>query len=775
MAALACGAVLAVAVAPLVPIEALGWAGAALIAASLAAPRLAPELIGAALGAWAVATLPPGPVLDGPYTVQGVVVGAAVGNAADVTLTRVARPGGSFTPIAGRVRARFPAGAPAPGTAVIAFGHAGPYEPSALPGEPDPARNATRARVATLLRVRTWAPLGGTPRRPDPFRDARHAGILRALALGDRAELDDATWRLLRDTGTAHLVSISGSHVGVIALGFGGTAAVLLRALGRFLPRGLPLAPAWAFGAAVAAAYAIATGAPVSAQRAAGMLVLAAAARTLGRDADPLSLLGAAAVLVLVADPAAIGTAGFQLSFGALLGLIRVTPWLLRFLPPDRPAPVVWLARATAATVGATVGTFPAAAWWFQHLSVTTVPANLIAVPWVGFVVLPAAVVGAFVPGPVGGVAVRLADLAVGGLLAGLRPLAVDGLGVAVGPVGAVALSLPLVRPSRLAAVLAVVLLLATVPSPAVREGVRVTFLDVGQGDAALVEADGRAWLVDGGPPSGRVAQWLRRRGTRRLEAVIASHGHPDHAGGLVEVLDAVRVGAVWVPDGEGLGELCAAAARRRVPVFVRPPGAVPAPADVLQWSLNDRSLAVVLGGVLFPGDAEAAGEQALVAAGVGPVDVVKIPHHGSRTSSTPALIAATRPVIAVASAGRGNRYGHPHDAVLARWAAAGASVWRTDRDGTVEVTLRDDGVFVRTHRAGRGWSAPVQVAAGPGGAAARRAPTKNTISAAAATTSDTPCENDSTCPSHASRNQPRVASPRRNSLSVRAEAYSVR
>ncbi|MBW2254034.1 MAG: ComEC/Rec2 family competence protein, partial [Deltaproteobacteria bacterium] len=607
--------------------------------------------------------------------------------------SRWARAGEGWHDTSGRVRVRFPGRAPSPGTPVLVTGRARPVGGSVLPGEPDPVRGATRSRIHTEVRAARWARLGGRSRAADRFSRARHGGVFRALVTGDRSGVDPATWLLLRRTGTAHLLAISGFHVGLVALAAALGVRVLLRAGAVLRPEGFSEAPAWIVGAIVGVGYAVFVGAPHSAQRAAGLLLLLCLARVLGRKPAPLHLLAVVAAMQLAVDPAAIASPGFQLSYGAIVGMVQVTPRLLAYLPPDTPRPVTWAVGTAAATVGATVGTLPAAAWWFQEVAPLSPVANLFAMPAVALGILPCAAVAGFGPEFLAVPALWVADLLFSTLCAVLGLLAVSPWTPAVGPMGALLLCALLLVPRRPGLCMGV-LMVALGLRVQVHRGLVVTVLDVGQGQAVLVEhADGRRWLVDGGRPGRRVLKWLRRQGVRDLDVVVATDLAIDHTGGLVPVLEELEVDQLWLPAGREIPELEEVAGRRGIPIIRQPEPC-------------GGSLAVTAGTgrawVLFPGDLRAEGEGLRLPAS--PPAVLLVPRHGSRALSHDAVLRAGAPRIGVISAGRANPFGHPHPEVLERYRMLGVALFRTDHDGTVRVHLRDDRAEVRSWRPGAGW-----------------------------------------------------------------------
>jgi competence protein ComEC len=268
----------------------------------------------------------------------------------------------------------------------------------------------------------------------------------------------------------------------------------------------------------------------------------------------------------------------------------------------------------------------------------------------------------------------------------------------------------------------------------------RVTFLDIGQGDAAVIEAPGgRVMLIDGGgvrdglfDTGARIVEpFLRARGIDRIDIVALSHPHPDHLNGLFRVIERFDVGAFWSSGDDGHNpeyrRLIASARDRGIgipevvetalggaavvplgPFESDPTGRgerIGAPAGL---SVNDASLVLRLAfagrGVLFAGDLEADGEGELAGRrDVGQVvaaDVLKVPHHGSRTSSSPELIAAVMPALAVISLGWRNQFHFPAPEVVARYAARGTRVLRTDRDGAIVVVISPAGqLTVRCER----------------------------------------------------------------------------
>jgi competence protein ComEC len=514
---------------------------------------------------------------------------------------------------------------------------------------------------------------------------------------------------LLAKTGTAHLLAISGLHVAMVASG--AVAGCFL-----FSPfyKGLGFAGQRALlavvGTLAALSYTALAGWPVSAVRASWMTLGGLWTAVLARGLRPGNLLALAALAVVVGEPARLGTAAFWLSFGAVVGMIGWVPVFRARLPSGR-----WkfLSGGLSVTLAALLGCLPVSAWLFQDLPLMAPVANLLAVPLVGFLCVPGALLGLLgVP-----FATEVGDLGLGVLLGWLRLCVGPVFHPAVGPVGALGLLVAVLLPRHPGA--AVILLGLSLGLRLHPRGVlSATFLSVGQGNATLVELpEGERVLVDGGPPSREVLHWLRRRGISRLDEVVASHAHPDHVGGLQPILESLEVGVLrlprWpFPEETALLELVATARERSVLVRTGDTQAGlfevlhPTPREAMELDANDGSLVLrfAFGNthLVLPGDIEARGEAALLPAAQA-TRWLLAPHHGSRTSSMCALVKKWSPAHVVMSAGEGNRFGHPSPEVMARY--RGARIHRTDRHGTVQ--LVSDGTTERFRSWRRpGWSA---------------------------------------------------------------------
>ncbi|HEU4326736.1 MAG TPA: MBL fold metallo-hydrolase [Roseiflexaceae bacterium] len=271
----------------------------------------------------------------------------------------------------------------------------------------------------------------------------------------------------------------------------------------------------------------------------------------------------------------------------------------------------------------------------------------------------------------------------------------------------------------------------------------RVHFIDVGQGDSVLIETpDGHTMLIDGGYGGSGALEYLRQQGIAAIDVMVATHPHADHIGGLVDVLRAMPVGAVWTSGASHttatFEQFLDAIAEARAPYHEARRGERIAvgelSAEVLRsvpeaHELNDTSLVLRLehGRVsfLFTGDAERPSEDELLreARERLPATVLKVGHHGSATSSSPAFLEAVRPEVAIYSAGRGNSYGHPHASTVRGLEAVGARVYGTDTGGTVVVSSDGSSYRVAEARAAEPAAPVVPAPAAPAAPTATPAP----------------------------------------------------
>lgn len=552
------------------------------------------------------------------------------------------------------------------------------------------------------------------------------AAMVEALLLARKEGLDAATRDRFARAGLSHVLAISGLHVGVIF----GLVLTLASALRRARNQAVLL------GAVAAVAYVGFIGAPHSAVRAVLMIVLFAASRLLQRPADPLALLGSAALIISVVDPLAVLDVGFQLSFAGATGIVVLRRPLEAMLPSGIPR---WIRSMLVASVAATLTTTPVAAYHFGRVAPIGVLANLLGIPLVTLAV-PATSLALIVDAcwaPAGAFLAPGAAVILGALDAvATTASAVPGGHAAVTRGAALALGLAaliaslesrrLLRASRSQLVLAATAAAILLTGPGLLVPGRVLelhMLDVGQGDAIAIRSPAGRWiLVDAGPRSerydagkARVVPFLLRHGARRLEALVLTHPDADHIGGAAAVLDAMRVGAVLDP-GQAAGkpmylELVGQAGASGMTWFAARAGRLLELDDVriellhpddgvLDASESGNDVSVVLRVVygnfsaLLLGDAPAAVEHWLIDryGAELDVDVVKIGHHGSATSTSTALLQETTPELALVSVGRRNRYGHPDEGVLARLHEASVRVMRTDRHGSVLVRASADG-----------------------------------------------------------------------------------
>lgn len=598
------------------------------------------------------------------------------------------------------------------------------------PGWMDGEKHAMAQRITAVGYVRTREAVereGGrrgidgwrdvVAERIDTVVDSDASRYVRALAIGDTRALGDLDWEALRATGLTHLIAISGFHVGMV----GGFFALLATGLWWCVPALARVTPR-PQGAAVVAllastGYAAVAGWELPTVRTVLMIAVVAVARLARRQLRIADALAYAATAVVLVDPMAVLSAGFWLSFAGVA-------WLVWCLPDARD-----LSAARGLVVSqwvATLGLLPLTATLFGQASLAGPIANLVAIPWWSLVVVPLALVGTglealhsgagdwawqaaawafalswplferlaaspfalwWLPEP-HALALPLALLAAFWML---LPRGVPGKALAA------LLWLPLLWPDR------------QLPTPGAAEAV---VLDVGQGLAVLVRTATHTLLYDTGPavPDGFdagervVVPALHALGVRRLDAIVVSHGDADHAGGFAAVQRRFAAPVVFAPQWDrvpGAAPCLAGSAWQADGVtfrFLHP--------DVYFPAFRNPSSCVLRvdtahGALLLPGDIDAVVERLLVHrdAAALQADVVVAAHHGSRSSSDPAFVAATGARHVLMSAGHGNRFGHPHAPVAERWAGAGSAVLGTATGGALRIRIDADGPAVEAQR----------------------------------------------------------------------------
>jgi competence protein ComEC len=575
---------------------------------------------------------------------------------------------------------------------------------------------------------------------------AREAELARGFVLGEDERLDERTREDFRRAGLGHLLAVSGQNVTLLAL-------LAMPLLGAF---GIPLRERLLWVLALIAVYVPVAGAGPSIQRAGVMGAVGVLATLGGRRGSRLYALALAALVTLAIDPGIAADVGWQLSFAAVLGILLLASPLRGAVAARLGAGPWWraLAEGIAVTVAATLATAPLIAHHFGTLSTTTLLANLLALP----AVAPAMWLGmcgaglAQVPGaPVellNGVNALLlayiaqvaswcaapgwAELRVhlggSGLIAAYLALAVAaGLCARLGRARRLATARARAVPGRgregtkagpafaaataLAAAVALVLLWSggggTGAEPL--RGLRVEVLDVGQGDAILLRPAGApAVLVDGGPPGAGLARKLEAAGVDGLGAAVVTHDQSDHAAGIEELLGRFPVRRLLFAHLDRRVVAAAAAAgaepervaagqevrsgRLRLRVLWPPAELLAAPGGQ-----DPNQLALVIeaewGGfaMLLAADAEAEA----VPIDPGPIDILKVAHHGSDDGGLAALLERTHPKLAVISVGEGNPYGHPTPGTLATLDRHRVPTLRTDRDGDVVIAVESGSMRV--------------------------------------------------------------------------------
>jgi competence protein ComEC len=559
------------------------------------------------------------------------------------------------------------------------------------------------------------------------------APFVNALAIGDRGAMSISQRKLLAESGLAHLFAISGLHLGLVAsLLYLGSRSIYLRSFAsrlgiparRLLP---PLLLPLLYG------YMILTGSAISTVRALIMLAAVTILCVVSRRTRPIDVLVAAAFLILATDPLALFEPSFQLSIAGAGGIILLLPIWQPYLEKT-PSIVRYALTLFAVTLSASLATMPFVLLHFHTLAPAGLLLNLLAVPLVSLLLVPLTLVAVILT-LINPAASTFCFQLISAIMVPFtqfveKCLSIDLLSartVFMAPstliffstLALFAVSLKYIRQRTIIATTALFISLAltTVPGITKDDELTVYALDVGQGDATILQMpSGKNYLIDGGGlyserfDTGErlVAPTLGYLGIDQLDAVILSHDHPDHRKGLAYLLRNFPVKAFWssTPETGIHPSLLKPIQEKQIPTRQFQPGWQQANnesnLDVFvpgntSTRLNDHSLVLYArhgsDGLILTGDLEKTGIEELAASSVpGPVTLLKLPHHGSRRSDPSMLLNKYRPKLAFSSIGTNNRYGLPHSTVLATLTNASVPLQRTDRDGTIRLTSKGQG-----------------------------------------------------------------------------------
>ncbi len=544
--------------------------------------------------------------------------------------------------------------------------------------------------------------------------DPHDAALLRAFTVGDTRGLDQRDWALARANGIPHLIAISGFHVGVVAV-LGSWLLLALYWLRPGLALRLPAVQARAVGALLlAGGYAALAGFGLPTVRTLLMIAVVAGARCGRRHAGGTHALALALLAILLCDPLAVLSAGFWLSFVGV-------SFLMLCLDGQGRGWLGFLRELSAGQWVMSLSLLPLTLWFFGEASLVGALSNLVAVPLVSFVIVPCALLGTallalcpLLATPVLRLAAHLAHAqwwllqqmaewpGAHWYLPEVRPWA-----LVLATLGALWLCMPRGMPARLLGLLLFLPLLWPPASPPEQGGFKLWVLDVGQGLAVALQTRSHALVYDAGAryPSdfdlgeAVVVPSLHALGIARLDRLVISHADNDHAGGAGAVAAAFPEAQRYAGEPERMALPMQSCVAGQSWSWDGVDFRVLHPAAGSSGKGNDRSCVLLVSGrggsLLLTGDISARVEP-MVASALGvasPPLVLLAPHHGSKSSSSAAFIGATRPVLALISAGWRNRFGHPHAEVLQRYAEAGVPWLNTAEQGAIEVDFPAAGV----------------------------------------------------------------------------------
>jgi competence protein ComEC len=568
-------------------------------------------------------------------------------------------------------------------------------------------------RMREAIRAHFQQVLGASP----------YAGVLSALAIGDQSSIPASQWQIFTRTGVNHLISISGLHITMLA-GLGFTLCYWLWRRSTYLTLWLPARKAATVaGLLVAIAYALLSGYGVPAQRTVYMLSTMAAAMWLSRNIAPSQLLAAALLVVLLLDPWAVISPGFWLSFGAV-GLIF-------YISSNRLGAKHWLREYVQVQWAMSIGLIPLLLAMFQQISLVSPLANIFAIPLVSFVVVPLTLLGALLPFDW---ILTLAHGCMSLIMQALEwlnqlPSAVweqhapPAWSVGVGMLGVLWILLPRGFPARWLGIIFLLPLFLLQPAAPASGSLRLTIFDVGQGLAVAAQTTNHTLMYDSGPGFNSEANSgnrillpaLRGMGIAHLDTLMLTHNDADHTGGALSLMQDMPIDLLSssLPDDSPILQQAAAQTIRcrdgqhwawdNVNFEVLHPSAESYADDTIKN--NDRGCVLRISSgqntVLLAADIEKKSETRLLQLHPDKLrsTLLVVPHHGSKTSSSPHFVSAVLPGYAIFTAGYRNHFGHPKAEVVARYQEAGSELLRSDRDGAILVEMNQNTLEIQKYR----------------------------------------------------------------------------
>lgn len=548
----------------------------------------------------------------------------------------------------------------------------------------------------------------------------KNAALMMSLLTGDKDSLEKNEYEIYQNVGLAHILAISGLHIGILS----GFILFILSRIGfkRYLSIPITLLFVWCFG------YLI--GFPESALRASLMITFLFGSKLIHRPSDPLNLLAASFIVCLAINPFWIFSIGFQLSYGATLSLVVITPWIMRRIYPVKGK----VAKSLAAVAAVNIGLLPLQSYYFNQLPVMALLSNLILIPVatlniiLGFVM----VIFPYIA-PVLNLSLNIQRFFVETISKiPIHPILVGSPNIYQIIIYFVIIfsvlfwrDIKYVKNNirKVIFTFLIIISLTNLLNLLWLKPVEIHFIDVGQGDAALIKVNNKQYLIDTGgalfgnfdPGESITLPYLKKQGIRKLDGIIISHFHEDHYKGIFSILDNLHVDAIYV-NGEIPDEILnIKISEFKTPVYKMIEGSEirfdnhsklvciwPQYNEPKSTNENNNSLVIMLDTfgkkVLFTGDIENEVEIQLIEKIHGKVDVLKVAHHGSATSSTESFIDRTSPNYSVISVGKSNKFGHPHQDVLTTLKSQGSIIYRTDISGLIKTIVKKDSLEVNPY-----------------------------------------------------------------------------